>query len=246
METCSRCGSKLSADSKFCAICGAPRVTSTPARTGAKPRVALRIVRADGGPEAHVPMQGEQLVCGRRGDLSIGDDPFVADAQARFFFASGRLAVEDVGGGNGVFVRIRQERDVGAGGELRIGRQRLLVEAIPPPAMSPTGALMWGSPDPGVRFLLVQILEGGVRAAAFPLKEGDNALGREVGDVTFPTDGFVSGRHAILQARGDRLTVKDLGSSNGTFLRLGAPTLVEDGDQFLIGRELLRVDVKPA
>jgi pSer/pThr/pTyr-binding forkhead associated (FHA) protein len=190
-------------------------------------------------------MQGDQLICGRRGDLQIPDDPFVAEAQARFFFASGRLAVEDVGGGNGIFVRIRQEREIAAGGELRMGRQRLLVEPIPPPAVGPDGSVMWGSPDPGARFLLVQVLEGGVRAAAFPLKEGSNAVGREVGDITFPGDGFVSGRHAELHVRGERVAVKDLGSSNGTFLRLGAPSLVEDGDQFLIGRELLRVEIRP-
>ncbi|HZA13587.1 MAG TPA: FHA domain-containing protein [Myxococcaceae bacterium] len=207
--------------------------------------MALRIVRADGGPEAHVAMQGEQLTCGRRGDLQIPDDPFVADAEARFFFASGRLAVEDVGGGNGIFVRIRQELELAAGGELRIGRQRLLVEPIPPPTVEPDDVVMWGSPDPGSRFLLVQLLEGGVRAAAFPLKEGSNGIGREVGDITFPGDGFVSGRHAELHVRGERVTVKDLGSSNGTFLRLGAPALVDDGDQFLIGRELLRVEMKP-
>jgi pSer/pThr/pTyr-binding forkhead associated (FHA) protein/ribosomal protein L37E len=234
METCSRCGAKLSADSKYCAICGAPRAAApAPARTAARPRVTLRIVRADGGPEALVPMQGDQLICGRHGDLVIPDDPFVADAQARFFFASGRLAVEDVGGGNGVFLRLRHEREIPQGGELRIGRQRLLLEAIPPPAVGPDGAVMWGSPDPGVR------------AAAFPLKEGANAVGRELGDITFPGDGFVSGRHAELLVRGERVTVKDLGSSNGTFFRLGAPALVDDGDQFLIGRELLRVEVKP-
>jgi len=37
--------------------------------------------------------------------------------------------------------------------------------------------------------------------------------------------------------------VKDVGSSNGTFLRISAPTFVEHGDQFLVGRELLRVEL---
>jgi hypothetical protein len=37
--------------------------------------------------------------------------------------------------------------------------------------------------------------------------------------------------------------VKDLGSSNGTFLRLTAPAFVENGDQFLIGRQLVRVEM---
>ena len=105
---------------------------------------------------------------------------------------------------------------------------------------------MWGSHDPGIRLRVVQILEGGLHAAAFPLKEGDNHLGREHGDITFPGDGFVSGRHAVLRVRNDRLTVRDLGSSNGTFVRLAGPAFVEDGDQYLVGQQLLRADVKPA
>ena len=93
---------------------------------------------------------------------------------------------------------------------------------------------------------LRQIIEGGVLGAAFPLKEGDNLLGREVGDITFPTDGFVSGRHALLHVSHQRLVVRDIGSSNGTFIRLPAPAFVEHGDQFLIGRQLLRVELQPA
>jgi hypothetical protein len=108
------------------------------------------------------------------------------------------------------------------------------------------GTQTWGSPDPGYRFRLVQMLEGGVRGAAFPLKDGENLLGREVGDLSFPTDGFVSGRHALLTVRQERLLVRDLGSSNGTFVRVIAPSFVEHGDQFLIGRQLLRVELQPA
>jgi hypothetical protein len=105
------------------------------------------------------------------------------------------------------------------------------------------GTIAWGSADPGFKLRIVQLLEGGMRGAAFCLREGENLLGREVGDITFPGDGFVSGRHAVLNARGDRLTVKDVGSSNGTFLRIAAPTFVEHGDQFLVGRELVRVEL---
>jgi len=110
--------------------------------------------------------------------------------------------------------------------------------------VGPGGAHIWGSQDPGYKLRLVQLLEGGMRGAAFPLKEGDNMLGREVGDITFPTDGFVSGRHALLTVRKDQLVVRDVGSSNGTFMRLAGPTFVDNGDQFLMGRQLLRVEIQ--
>jgi hypothetical protein len=211
----------------------------------ARPRVSVRVVRADGGPESVVAMRSDILTCGKLGDIALPDDPFVATTQARFFFSGTRLAIEDLAGGNGVFVRLRQEREILVGTELRLGRQRLLLEALPPVAQQPGGSVMWGSPDSGYRFRLVQILEGGLRGAAFPLRDGENGLGREGGDVAFPADGFVSGRHASFQIRQNQIFVKDLGSSNGTFARLGAPAFVDSGDQYLIGRQLLRVEIEP-
>jgi pSer/pThr/pTyr-binding forkhead associated (FHA) protein len=210
----------------------------------ARPRVAVRVVRADGGPETVVAMQKDALVCGKQGDISLPDDPFVAPSQARFFFSGGKLALEDVGGGNGVFMRLRQEREVPVGGELRLGRQRLVLEPLPAETPGAGGVSIWGSPDAGYRYRLIQLLEGGVRGAAFPLREGDNLVGREAGDLTFPTDGFVSGRHAVVTVKGDRTVIRDVGSSNGSFLRLVAPVFVDHGDQFLIGRQLLRIELQ--
>jgi hypothetical protein len=188
-------------------------------------------------------MQGDAMFCGRVGDLVIADDPFVADSQMRLFFSGDRLAVEDIAGCNGVSTRLRGDHEVAAGGELRIGRQRLVVDPIPPLSAAEDGATAWGSPDAGYRFRLLQLFEGGVRGGAFLLKDGDNLVGREFGDISFPTDGFVSGRHAMIHVAPERIIVRDLGSSNGTFLRLTAPTFVDNGDQFLIGRQLVRIEL---
>ncbi|AKF82137.1 hypothetical protein MFU01_65700 [Myxococcus fulvus] len=214
------------------------------ASLSSRPQVSIRVVRADGGPESVVRMQRDTLTCGQQGDIPLPDDPFIMPVQMRFFFSGARLAVEDVGGANGVFVRLRQERELSPGGELRLGRQRLVLEPIPTATPGPGGTQVWGSPDPGYRLRLIQLLEGGLKGAAYPLREGDNLLGREQGDLTFPTDGFVSGRHAVLQVRQDRLTVRDVGSSNGTFMRLAGPTFVDNGDHYLIGRQLLRVEIQ--
>ncbi len=204
----------------------------------------MRVVRADGGPEGLVPVTRDETVVGAMGDIALREDPFVARLQARFFFSGASLVIEDIGGGNGIFARLKSERELLPGMELRCGRQRLLVEAIP--AAQTNGQRIWGSPDTGSRARLIQILEGGRRGDAFLLKEGDNLLGRELGDITFPGDGFVSGRHAVINVRGGRMTVRDVGSSNGTFFRLGGPTKLEAGDQLLIGRQLLKIDIAAA
>ena len=243
MVTCPNCGHANAKAARICASCSSElRPVAAPK---SRPRVSLRVVRADGGAEASAVMNGETLTCGQKGDLALPDDPFLAGIQVRFSFSGGALQAEDVGGGNGTFVRLRGETQLPAGSELRVGRQRLRLEALAPPVPGPEGTLEWGAADGGALFRLVQLYEGGIQGGAIMLKPGTYALGREVGDFAFPGDGFISGKHASLTVRDGKAFIRDVGSSNGTFVRLHAPTAVENGDQFLVGRELLRVEVAP-
>jgi pSer/pThr/pTyr-binding forkhead associated (FHA) protein len=216
-------------------------VQPSPAQ-GPRPAVTVRVVRADGGPEAAFAVNKEAVTVGSAAEILLVDDPFVAATQARLFFHGAAFVVEDLGGGNGVFTRIRADHVLTPGQEFRCGRQRLVVEELPAPCDPPT----WGSPDPGYRVRLIQLLEGGRRGDAYPLREGDNTLGREAGDVTFPGDGFVSGRHAVLTVTENQVRLRDVGSSNGTFLRLPAPSPLANGDQLLIGRHLLKLEMRAA
>jgi len=203
--------------------------------------VTIRVVRADGGPEATFSLKKDEVVAGTAAELLFMDDPFVARQQARIRFDGGSLVVEDIGGGSGVFTRVRAERQVSVGQEIRCGRQRLIYEVLMPvPNVSPR---MWGSPENGCRGRLVQVLEGGLRGHAFTLKDGENLVGREMGEITFPGDGFVSGRHAVVTVHPEGVSLRDVGSSNGTFVRLDNPATVGDGDQLLIGRHLLKLEV---
>jgi pSer/pThr/pTyr-binding forkhead associated (FHA) protein len=87
-----------------------------------------------------------------------------------------------------------------------------------------------------------QILTGGLDGDSFPLRDGDNLIGRGAGELSFPGDGYVSSRHAMLTVHADQVVLKDLGSSNGTFVRMDAETGISPGDLLLIGEQLLRVD----
>ncbi len=46
-----------------------------------------------------------------------------------------------------------------------------------------------------------------------------------------------------LRAVEDRLTVTDVGSSNGSYVRLNGPRVVRNGDFLLLGQQLFRVHV---
>jgi hypothetical protein len=261
---CAACGSVLEPGFRFCGICGAA-VRTTPAdpagaaagpRAGPRappplpggaprasaPRFRLTTIRSDGGPGPSFPIGG-RLVCGRtEGEVRLGGDPTVSPRHARFTESGGVLRVEDLGSMNGTFLRLREQRRITVGEEIRLGRQLLRIEPLPRPPLHDGNVRPWGAPDPGSRFRLSQILEGGGVGDVFPLRDGENAIGREAGEVTFPADRYVSGRHARVDVSGPGLTLADTGSSNGTFVRISGVAELAAGDQLLVGRQLLRID----
>ena len=65
-------------------------------------------------------------------------------------------------------------------------------------------------------------------------------IGRQDGDIRFPDDAFLSPMHAKVAYEQDRLVVRDLGSRNGTWVFLEAPHRLTDGDQLLVGSQVIR------
>jgi pSer/pThr/pTyr-binding forkhead associated (FHA) protein len=261
---CASCGAPLQSGSRFCGACGKsarsplrPR-TGDPARepasgagAGRAPpappppaeRIRLTLVRNDGVPGPVFTVAGEEALCGRtHGEIRLGDDPSVSPRHARFTLAGGVLRVEDLGSVNGTYLRLKEPRRLAAGDEFRVGRQLLRLEPLPRPRPGgERGVLPWGTKDPGHRFRLSQLLEGGGVGEIFPLREGENVLGRDAGEVTFPSDRYVSARHARITVSAGEVTLADTGSSNGTYVKLAGVAELGPGDQLLVGAQLLRV-----
>jgi hypothetical protein len=217
-----------------------PIPLSTPAPS-AKPRPKLTAMRPDGQPGMTYTLARDETVCGRTtGALLLPDDPTISPKHARLTLRAGKLFVEDLGSVNGTFLRLRSPRPLHHGDEIRIGRQLLRYEPLPKDAHAgEEGVSLWGSPNPGYQARFAQLLEGGGLGEIFPLQQGENVVGREVGEVSFPGDGFVSGRIEIASSGA---TLADSGSSNGTFVKLTVETEIAAGDQILVGMQLLRVD----
>jgi len=85
------------------------------------------------------------------------------------------------------------------------------VTAIP---RSPTGAPL--SPASGLRLSLV-VQSGPDRGKTFPVTKDRVVIGRKTGDLIL-TDPEVSGSHAALETTGSTYLVRDLRSTNGTYL----------------------------
>jgi len=269
---CPGCGARVLAGFRFCGHCGHPmappaaqgaritgrddapegQVVPAPRAAAVEPGAAagaaplgLRLVavRPDGLPGLSCALSREGLSCGRTaGQLRFPDDATVAPQHARFTLREDGPWVEDLASPNGTFLRLRQPRPLKDGEEVRLGRQVLRIEPIAHPPVAEGTVRPWGSPDPGYRARLVQLLEGGGTGEVFPLRLGANAVGREVGDICFPSDRYVSARHARVDATVDGLVITDLGSSNGTFARTSGATRIAPGDHILIGMQLLRVE----
>src|SRR5437870_2743564 len=222
-----------------------PPAPSTPPKASApKARARISAIARDGSRSADYVLTQPETRVGRAvsdGEVKLEKDQFVADQHAVFKFDGDQLTVQDGGGENGVFLWFK-ERQIQSGDELRIGRQRLRIEWLPEEPETPAEQPLWGSPDPGYVARAVQLLEGGGEGDVFPLKQGENLIGRGSGDVSFPQDGYVSSRHCLVTVGDGQIAVKDLGSANGTFVKISGAAPVAAGDLLLVGEQILRVD----
>ena len=78
------------------------------------------------------------------------------------------------------------------------------------------------------------------------LADGEHLLGRDVDVAVWLESPTVSRHHARLHISGSDVTIEDVGSKNGTYLRgkrVGKPSPVADGDEIELGSILITVRV---
>jgi pSer/pThr/pTyr-binding forkhead associated (FHA) protein len=269
---CSQCGAMNAAGMRFCGSCGtklgADNETQVPYAAGAaapprtmfmhasdvvakvaQPMCKLVTIDQAGREGMTFTIQSGETVCGRvNGVVLLFDDAYVSPTHCRFAFYGNQLKVTDQNSLNGVYVRLRNELELTGGEYIRLGRQLFRYEtldsvAIDVPTVPGDDSRFWGSPTTQAFGRLVQILDDG-RVGEVRLLTGERAqVGREQGELLLPTDGFVSGRHCAFASHGGRVTLADLGSSNGTYVRIRGERDVGHGDFLLVGNQMLRVEI---
>jgi pSer/pThr/pTyr-binding forkhead associated (FHA) protein len=227
----------------------APRSTPAPEPTATLSWGTLVVLHPDGSDGVRFPLSGNWIEIGRtHGDICFPDDRFLAPRHLRLTRSGSTARARPLDTFNGVFRRLRAPVEIDHGDVLLVGQEVLRFELVEEDEREAAplvrhGVAMFGSPARAPWGRLSHILaNGGVRDVRH-LVEAAFTVGREEGDWTFPDDAFLSRRHATLSWTDDCCTVEDLGSSNGTFVRLNGDTEVRDGEHLRIGDHLLRLEL---
>ena len=69
---------------------------------------------------------------------------------------------------------------------------------------------------------------------------GQLIIGRDGADVTIADDRFLSARHAEVAEAGGRFVLRDLRSTNGTYVRIRGEVELRPGDCLMIGGQVFK------
>ncbi len=89
---------------------------------------------------------------------------------------------------------------------------------------------------------IVRIAKDGSEGVHHPIVSEQTDIGRAEGNIVLSDDPYLSPRHARILARAGGLVLIDLGSVNGTFVRLRGPQTLSHGDLLLLGQQVLRFE----
>jgi pSer/pThr/pTyr-binding forkhead associated (FHA) protein len=206
--------------------------------------MVLTALRADGSEAGTYQLPAATSVVGRETAGIFAGDSYLSPRHATFRPAGpGRAVVKDEGSLNGIYKKLGRDlpTEVKPNDVFRIGQEIIKFEPFttqPPPA---DGVERLGAPSKGYIGRIALVIGREETGNAFPLPETGVHLGRERGDILFPEDGYVSGLHCRLSWDGQKLFLTDLGSSNGTFMRITGEAELRSGDVLLMGQQLFRV-----
>jgi pSer/pThr/pTyr-binding forkhead associated (FHA) protein len=162
-------------------------------------------------------------------DVVFPEDLLLSNRHASISHGPEGYYLRDDGSTNGVFIRLKEAQplEVSHDTHLRLGKQLLLFET-----------------ENGSQAFL-HIDQSGKPLKRYELSTKTVVLGRQAPDITLdPEDVTLSRRHLSITLKERRIWVKDLGSANGSYLKLknGAP-LVPD-DHFRAGQQIFKFHVK--
>jgi pSer/pThr/pTyr-binding forkhead associated (FHA) protein len=243
VRPCPTCGSTNETNHRFCSNCGAKLDDEAPNRDGQRAR--LTSLNPDGSEGAVVSLTEGTTTLGRATGGVLAGDLYLSPRHATFTPHGDHVVVNDVHSLNGVFRKLLadQKHPLNAGDIFRIGQELIRFESLEPRGADKFGVEPMGAPVEGYVGRIAMVLGRKTSGTAFPVPETGLTLGRERGEVLFADDGYVSGLHCRISFEGGQVFLTDLGSSNGTFVRVRGTDRFASGEVLLMGQQLFRVTV---
>jgi len=252
-RACPHCGSDVPPNFKFCGVCGqslgaSPSAYAPSPSFGQAPqamaRATLTLIRPDGSEGGTFALRDGDNRIGRDHGAIFENDGYLSPTHCELSVMGNGAVVRDLDSLNGVFVRMTGEEEIQPGQVIRMGQELLRFDLIEPPTPLEDGTEVMGSPNPGYWGKITVIIGNQVDGSAYPLLGDSVTLGRERGDINFPDDGYVSGLHARLSTRNGKVYLADLGSSNGTFLRVLGERKLGHDSFVLLGQQLFKLAIR--
>jgi len=223
----------------------APAASSPPGIDSQREHFRVHVLRSlGGGPPMYSP-RGTEAIIGSAGAIVLPSEAFCHPREAAIRFRNGRLWLHDFEAGNGVFLRIKAPVELGPGDEFIVGDQLLRIERNPVPhdGPDPGPTYFYSSPKWLSSFRVVQLFEGGALGACVLARGTTLQIGSAYGDFVFPSDPLVSEQHCLIEEQAGTILLTDLGSRTGVFVRIKGEQELVHGDELLVGRTRLQVEL---
>lgn len=218
-------------------------------KAAAVPRVKINRILKDGSIGDQYALLNEKLEIGRmRGDVQFPDDDKMAPIHARFSMEKDQLFVEDISGVSSVFIGLIATLTMRDGEIIRMGEQmfrfREKVEAVANAAARGTAIIELASAmDENVAELIFVGPDFLDTPARLPLNEEEISFGRTRGTYVFPEDQYMSRAHCKIYHRGEDFFLEDVGSRNGTFVKVRGKAPIPPGATILVGSQVLKAEI---
>jgi pSer/pThr/pTyr-binding forkhead associated (FHA) protein len=216
------------------------------------PKVEASIIelKQDGSTGKVMRITKETLIGQGDCDMSYPADTLLSGHHASVAVRAEKVILKDLGSRNGTFVKQRKDTPLNSGDVFLVGRQlfRFSIEAPQEDAGAIEGTRvimgMGSGPAGAPKGKLERIHLTGEAIEAFKIEKPETTLGRTKGDLTFKTDPYMSGEHARILAQGSGFMLCDLKSRNGVYRRIRGEAELGNGDEFFLGEQIFRAEVK--
>ena len=216
------------------------------------PKIEASIVelKPDGSTGKTVRIIKETTIGRGTCDISYPGDTLLSPRHASVQIRTGKLILKDLDSQNGTFHKQRQDSELTPGDIFLLGRElfRFVTQSMDENQGSAQGTqVLLGAPKlqrGPVTAKLERIQLSGEVIEEFSLEKPETTLGRTKGDLVFNSDPYMSGTHARIVAQPGRFLLQDLKSRNGVYRRIRNEMELRDGDEFFLGEQLFRAEIK--